>query len=216
VVRIGRHRAHPPARPLVELEIGLQALPVRVIDTAEQRVVHGELGTDRLGHRRAHAIGADQQPAVLPPGTQIRPHNTPIVVENRCRERTCLAELGSRRHGRVDENLVQQVPSGRVCGALALHRLGAAFQAHVLHLIDGPLQRRTPGAAHRVQHPPPGQQSDARLVNVVSGQCVARKSGAVDEQHPVAGPRIDKGGCGSRDAGTHNDDVVHSRTSSVS
>ncbi len=194
-----------------------QAVPVGVVGA-------GPPGAHVVGRRadgprdaRVDAVGADHDPGALGDGraagrAAADPRDA-AVLDQYLAHREALAHLGARLGGGVDQHLVEQAPAGGVGGvgaARGRRRRRERERADVEGQAPG---RGAAGRDHAVEQPPPAQALDARLVDVVRGEGVAGKAGAVHDQDPEAPARQQHRRRRAGAAGADHDRVVHRCTS---
>ena len=177
-----------------------QVAPVRVVVPFERRPLVVLLGLDGLGDRRVAAVGTDDDRRLLgdvrPAGVMAADAgDAPVVVGDQVLDDELLAHLGTGVGGGIDEDLVEHGSTRRVRLGHAVEGLRRSRQLERPEVErvrgDGWATGRTDG----VEQTPALERGDARRVDEVRGDGVAREHGPVDDQHPVSLPG-EQHGCG--------------------
>jgi hypothetical protein len=178
--------------PGTEEELGavhLEAAPVRVVGGLLRRYRVVALRAYGLRHERVPAVRFDYDARSLGDRAAARfvaanaRHHT--VLDEDLVDGEPLAELGARRGGRPDEELVEHGPTRAERGH-ALRRPGRAGDHDRSHVVGVRRHRRTARRPELLQHAPPLQRRDARRVDEMGRHHVARERRPVDQQHVVA------------------------------
>jgi hypothetical protein len=134
-------------------------------------------------------------------------HGT-IVVEQDVLHGELLPGFDTGVGGGVHQDLVEHAAPRGVGGGGAVDRAGRAGDGERTEVERVGVDRRTACRQNVVEQPPAPQRGDARRVDDVGGDRIARERRPVDQQDPMALPGEQHGGAGAGAARADDDGVV--------